>query len=577
MKDWKDRHHHTRSKYSKACIILATTTEVSSFQLEQIRPDGHSQGIRYQPSDQGVTQDGPSDIARLMFRSPWPSILIELLSGEHIRLIDSWIYPFKHIVVYEKQIRKCVELLNEMNVDSVEAKNLSHELNRIISTVVRILGPKRDDVELSDNYVSNILQKRDWFKNHNLKVEQSLPKDQEEGLEDGTEAELGLSSIPPADDSITTVPERSNLAPEAKRSPGEIPYMCTCLKDARDHLQLLVNTIDSHLGSLLALHNAIRDGAGSKIRFKHLWHLFQPGDLVVTSSQPHQAYRVIHVSGGRPLLTKTNIAIGDRVTPVQQTFHRQSQVSPFNIDCVKMDFDGDKFGPVQETMSILEYEEERMITKFEVYPMSHAEKGQELAALLLDRGRRFAEYRNFKHKKYEGLSLGEPPEEVSKTCELSMLNRMLIIVSRTKIESEVIIDFTQSFRQPDYAKHKPQIGLQGATRADEREVYEDRCPEEVKACLRWDHNSLIDDTEFDKLQMDRFLNVQAHGMFLESRGVSQILTDDQLVLLPYRVQGFSLRSRKWRTSILAINEGSVTLTYGYSPIEHRSSPRDQGK
>lgn len=577
MKDWKDRHHHTRSKYSKACIILATTTEASSFRLEQIRPNAYSQGMNYQPSDQGVIHDRPSDAARLMFRSPWPSILIELLSGEQIRPIDSWIYPFKHIIVYEKQIRKCVELLNEMNVDAVEAKNLSLDLNRIVSKVVRILGPKRDDVELSDSYVSDVLQKSDSFKNHNLKVKQSLPKDQEEELEDDTEAELGLSSISPGDDPITKVPERSNLAPEAKPAPEEIPYMCTCLKDARDHLQLLVNMIDSHLGSLLALRNAIRDRAVSKIRFEHLWHLFQPGDLVVTSRQPHQAYRVIHVSGGRPLLTTTDIAREDKDTEAGQIFHRQSQVPPFNIDCVKIDFDGDNFGPVQDTVSILEYEEDRMITKLEVYPMNYAEKGQELATVLLDRGRRFAEYRNFKHKRYEGLSLGEPPEEVSKIRELFKLNRMLMIVSRTKIESEVIIDFTQSFRQPDYAKHKPQIGLRGGSWADEREVYEDRCPAEIKPCLRMDHNSLVDDTEFDKLQMERFLNVEAHGMFFESRGGSQILTEDQLILLPYRVQGFSLRSRKWRMSVLAINEGSVVLTYGYSPIEHRSSPRYQGK
>lgn len=132
------------------------------------------------------------------------------------------------------------------------------------------------------------------------------------------------------------------------------------------------------------------------------------------------------------------------------------------------------------------------------------------------------------------------------------------------MESEVIVDFTQSFRQPDYARHKPQIGLQGATRADEREIYEDRCTLDEGLCLRNDHNALVDDTIFDKLQMDRFLNVESHGMFLESRGESQILNEDQMVLLPFRVHGFSLRSRKWRMSSTAINEGSVVLTYGYS-------------
>ena len=129
-----------------------------------------------------------------------------------------------------------------------------------------------------------------------------------------------------------------------------------------------------------------------------------------------------------------------------------------------------------------------------------------------------------------------------------------------KIDSEVIIDFTQSFRQPDYAKFKPQIGIQGATRADVREVYQDRCladEEETTQCGKLDHNSLVDDTEFDRRQMDRFLNAESREIFLEPRDDSQILTEDQLILLPYRVQGFSLRSRKWRMSLIAISKISL--------------------
>ena len=92
-----------------------------------------------------------------------------------------------------------------------------------------------------------------------------------------------------------------------------------------------------------------------------------------------------------------------------------------------------------------------------------------------------------------------------------------------------------------------------------------------------DHNSLIDDTEFDKLQMDRFLNVDSRGMFLESRGISRVPTEDQLILLPYRVHGFSLRSRQWGMSTVAINEGLKMLISDHSPIEHRPSAGHRGK
>ena len=157
-----------------------------------------------------------------------------------------------------------------------------------------------------------------------------------------------------------------------------------------------------------------------------------------------------------------------------------------------------------------------------------------------------------------------------------------MIRSCAKVESEVIIDFTQSFRQTHYAKFKPQLGIQGATRADVRELYEQRrsreTDEEEEEDQREDlgHSGLVDDTEFDRRQMDRFLNVESRGKFLESRADSQTLTEDQLILLPYRVQGFSLRSRKWRMSLVAMNEGSVLLICNRSPIEHRSSSRYQG-
>ena len=429
LKDWKDGLHH--GKWSKASIFLATTTGTSSSQIESVHPSSHSQGMNSQPSDQSLSYDknshaadvrrpGPLDIARLAFSSPWPLILIELLSGEGIGLERTWIYPFKHIIVYEKQIRKFVELLNEISVDGVEPKDLSHSLGKIVSEIVRTLGPKRHDVEYSDTYVSSVLQTRHELKNHHWKVKASLPKDQEEELEDGTEVRPITSKISPVDGPVAKVSEPPNLAPEEQPAPEKVHYVCTCLKDARDQLQLLVNIIDSHLGSLVTLRNAIHDRAISKISFEHLWYLFQPGDVVVTSKQPHQAYRVIHVSGGRPLLTNIDIARRDKSPEERPILHRESQVSPFSIDCVRFDFDGEKYGPVQDTISIFEYEEDRIITKLDVYPIGYAEKEEELSKALLDRGRRFAGYQGFQHKRYEGLSLSEPQEEVSTILELLM-------------------------------------------------------------------------------------------------------------------------------------------------------------
>lgn len=331
LKDWKNGEHFL--KWGKASIFLATTTAISSFELETVHSNIRNPGMHHQASDEGAYHDknghvgelgrpGPSDTVRLISRSPWPSIVIELLSGEHIHPGDSWIYPFKLILAYDKQIRKFVELLDKVDVDTVEAKNLSHILHRILMEVVHLLGPKRHDVEYSDTYVSNVLQKAEALSNHNAKVKKSSPEylefDMEYDSEAEAEAEAGLSSTSPIDDLKSKVSEPSNLASEATPVPH---YKCTCLRDARDHLQVFLSAIDWHLGSLLKLRKAIRDRAIAKIRFEHLWHLFQPGDLVVTSRQPCQAYRVIHISGGRPLLVTADIASRDSNAEGRPTFH----------------------------------------------------------------------------------------------------------------------------------------------------------------------------------------------------------------------------------------------------------------
>ena len=423
--------------YSKARVFLASVMKTSSFELESIPLNIEYQGILHQNGDHGHEHDNhghkiddrppeTSIIARLAFRSPWPFVFIELLSGERIDTVDSWIYPFKHFVVFEKQFRKIAALLSEINVDDVEAKDFSHTLSSIVREVVHTLGPKRDDVEMSAAYVSNVLQKYNEFVFHHSKVRDSSPEEQGEDLEDNIEAETGPSSMSPVADPDPEAPKSSSLAPEELPIPKQVRYMCTCLKDAKNHLQLLIHTMVMHLGPLTKLHQDIRDRAVSKIRFEDLWHLFQPGDLVVTSSQPHQAYRVLHVSGGRPLLTTTNIARSDTDPEAEQTSYR-SQVSPFTVDCIRFDYDGEKFGPVQDPIKIFKYEEDRMITKLDVYPMSYAEKADELTKKLLDRGRRFAEYEGFQHKRYEGLSLGEPQEEVSE-YELLTVGIILIIL-----------------------------------------------------------------------------------------------------------------------------------------------------
>ena len=155
LKDWKEKRVFEKKWKKKACFFLAADPKTSSLKPGSIHPTIQSQEIG---RDQGVNHNSnghivdtyhadPVDPVRLLFNSPWPPILIELLSGELIDEREVLIYPFKHIAFYEKQIRRCAELLAETDVDSTEAKDLSRNLYRIVSEVVHVLGPKRDHFE----------------------------------------------------------------------------------------------------------------------------------------------------------------------------------------------------------------------------------------------------------------------------------------------------------------------------------------------------------------------------------------------------------------------------------------------
>ena len=90
------------------------------------------------------------------------------------------------------------------------------------------------------------------------------------------------------------------------------------------------------------------------------------------------------------------------------------------------------------------------------------------------------------------------------------------------------------------------MGFRGASCSDIRELYEDRCLDQK--CYRVDHNWIVDDELFDEVRKDHFINVESGGMLEASLDSTQALSEDQLMLLPYRVHGYALRTRFWGQS-----------------------------
>ena len=429
VKDLKTRGFG-RSR-EEACIFLGFAAGSKYLQVEPVRPSVQPgsatrphvdvvEGYKVPDAPSDMVHPNSTELERFVCTSPWLVIIIRLLSGEAIDRGYVWIYPFKHLVVYHERIRQFIKLLEEVDLDSLKAKDMLQTLKKTIVQFASSSDPKRTDYEYSDTNVERIMGEiAHWFPKHHKKMQQSLA---DADCEKGEETK-------PAAEALVNRPERvqsgesggldnpdtggsCNKSMEDLRRTHPDPT-CTCLRNARDHLKLVVEVIDGDLAGLMVLRRAISDGSLRKIRFKDLWNLFKPGDLVVTSKRPHQAFRVIHVSGGRPLMTTAIIFNEDKSRADYQNDDRGSKVSPFKIDCVRLDFDAEKYGPVQEEMNINHYDEERKIVELQVYPIRFADDELELRQNLMKRGQHFIEYREFKHKWYAGMTISGRLQEVN--------------------------------------------------------------------------------------------------------------------------------------------------------------------
>ncbi|KAH6867379.1 hypothetical protein B0T10DRAFT_467898 [Thelonectria olida] len=122
----------------------------------------------------------------------------------------------------------------------------------------------------------------------------------------------------------------------------------------QEELGCLIEFMDSDLKLL----GSLKTSSVTKIAFSDLWHIFQPGVEVITAQRPINAYRVPHVSGGRPYLSppedkNDNENEGGKFISSYQTPNKSSD---FIVTCYQISFDGNKFGSVTQSFSIQGYD-----------------------------------------------------------------------------------------------------------------------------------------------------------------------------------------------------------------------------
>ena len=232
-----------------------------------------------------------------------------------------------------------------------------------------------------------------------------------------------------ADRSSTTPLERGEPDTDVQeRTPHTTAVDASRAKAEMDQLGCLVSFMDSDMQDILHVKHQVSNQTLKEIAFEHLWLLYRPGDLVYTiksleDSGTYQAFRVLHVTGGRAILdTLRNCgfnAVHDRSWEEESDTEEKardtirgssSNMTTLIIDCFSIDFDGNRLGPKSRRFVIPTFTGKRKVDALEVCPAFFHPQHEKVRQEMVGRGRRFIQLANGTHKRYSGTSLRESRE-----------------------------------------------------------------------------------------------------------------------------------------------------------------------
>jgi hypothetical protein len=273
------------------------------------------------------------------------------------------------------------------------------------------------------------------------------------------------------------------------------------------------------------------------VSFNDLWYLFSPGDVVIDEHR-RQAYRVMSV-------TSTTHKV---IPPYKTSWDRESareEETPIILKCVYIDFDGKQLGPVSKFVEIPRYDGEKLVTLLEVYPLRFAEHPisedkESLRDLLIARGKKFLEITSVKHMHYSGYAL-ETKEEIDSQVvidfeEAFSSQQMTGSDNRSRQDVENWTPHLEILIETDDLKGRPERSCTYACCRDEN-VHQDAVVEKIRNTEYI--SSLVPEDR------NKHPSVAIYPRKLDTKKPEAGVTEDELVIMSYRVFGFVLRSRKW--------------------------------
>ncbi|KAI6887824.1 hypothetical protein KC360_g1160 [Hortaea werneckii] len=382
---------------------------------------------------------------------------------------------------------------------------------------------------------------------------------------------------PPSLDSIKEASSEAAEGPESKEP--TVPNMGGVPVTERNVslLACLISFVDEQMQDLTSIRQQIAAGTLLDISFEYLLHLFRPGDLVFADphlpSEERRAYRVLYVTGGRPVLEsaderwqrlgKGREYLGQQERPhigglelLPDDFVSQGQqgkatkMSPLVIDCFYMDYDGYKYGPRPHRFIIPDFSGRKKIADLDISPARFDPACEDVRHKLRERGRNFMGCVDSTHKEYHSPVLSErlaiidahraernfflyQTQAVMKS-EVFQLDCECIIDQKATLDRYIPLSSEEFKGISDTNK----LGFHGGviSRPTDSEMGEhfDRLKDKP------DETDMYDDSKFDLNLRTQFVE---HTALLTSS--KDIKDEEQIELLPLRVFGYALQQRKW--------------------------------
>ena len=216
------------------------------------------------------------------------------------------------------------------------------------------------------------------------------------------------------------------MRPDTDKCKHEVSEELLAQVEAITHLRILTKFMKEDMAEIFAKHKLLRSSEAEKIAFQDMWHLFMAGDLVVAESESSERGLELHqvsilpacdlFSSRRPVKQIQTRSEGSHQL-VESVYKEEavSAMSVFTVDVFYFDFDGQKFGPVERRMQLVSYEGEKNIVDLPLYPLRFRKDAAQFKAMMLGRGMKFRELSTanvYPHREYNGLSVGEPQEQV---------------------------------------------------------------------------------------------------------------------------------------------------------------------